>query len=175
MRANTRARDDRLNRAVQAVLRGAAGTGERTAARCALGVLTRLWRRGVWRDARTANAVADAALHADDTVALAALKFFLGEDEAGGADSDDEDGGAEGGRAARSGPSKLEMYRATKLGTTATKKRKQARLKRVQRAVDKAARKEKAGGAEGFAAIHLLHDPQVREGLGGIRRWEGRA
>jgi hypothetical protein len=46
-------------------------------------------------------------------------------------------------------------------GTKSSKKKKQAKLKRVMATLKKQARKEAALGSEGFAALHLLHDPQV--------------
>ena len=46
-------------------------------------------------------------------------------------------------------------------GTASSKKKKQAKLKRVMHTVKKQARRERADGAEGFAAIQLLHDSQV--------------
>jgi hypothetical protein len=46
-------------------------------------------------------------------------------------------------------------------GTKSSKKKKQAKLKRVMATLKKHARKEAALGSEGFAALHLLHDPQV--------------
>jgi protein SDA1 len=46
-------------------------------------------------------------------------------------------------------------------GTKSSKRKKQAKLKRVMATLKKQARKEAAVGAEGFAALHLLHDPQV--------------
>jgi protein SDA1 len=53
-------------------------------------------------------------------------------------------------------------------GTKSSKKKKQAKLKRVVHSLKKAARREAAAGNEGFAALHLLHDPQVCGcGLGG--------
>jgi hypothetical protein len=52
--------------------------------------------------------------------------------------------------------------RVTLQGTRSSKKRKQAKLKRVMSTLKKAARREAAAGGEGFAALHLLHDPQVR-------------
>jgi hypothetical protein len=48
-------------------------------------------------------------------------------------------------------------------GTKSSKKKKQAKLKRVMATLKKAAHKEAALGSEGFAALHLLHDPQVTE------------
>lgn len=47
-------------------------------------------------------------------------------------------------------------------GTKSSKRKKQAKLKRVMSSLKKHARREAAAGNEGFAALHLLHDPQVR-------------
>ncbi len=44
---------------------------------------------------------------------------------------------------------------------------KQKKLKRVQAAVKRQARKEEGSKHESFAALQLLHDPQVRR-IGGI-------
>lgn len=46
-------------------------------------------------------------------------------------------------------------------GTHRTQRKKQAKLKRVMTTVRKQARKGEASGAEAFAALHLLHDPQA--------------
>lgn len=46
-------------------------------------------------------------------------------------------------------------------GMYRTKRKKQAKLKRVMTTVRKQARKGETGGAESFAALHLLHDPQA--------------
>ena len=46
-------------------------------------------------------------------------------------------------------------------GTLSSKKKKQAKLKRVMGALRKNARKERGTGAESFAAVQLLNDPQV--------------
>ncbi len=45
-------------------------------------MLTEMWRRHVWRDAKTVNVIAAAALHKSSRIMLAALKFFLGQDTA---------------------------------------------------------------------------------------------
>ena len=183
-RSNAKRRDDRLNRAAQAALGASAASDESSAAaRASLGLLAELWRRRLWRDARTANAVAGGCSHADERVAVSALKFFLGEDAAEAAagdessSDDDDDGngaGGEGGKGGRSssqatlpfaGPGKADVYRATQLGTASSKKKKQAKLKRAMASVKRAAKRERSATAEGFAALQLLHDPQVRECL----------
>ncbi len=50
-------------------------------------------------------------------------------------------------------------------GTRSSKKKKQAKLKRVMATVKRAERKDVDRGQEGFAALHLLHDPQVGAGV----------
>jgi protein SDA1 len=46
-------------------------------------------------------------------------------------------------------------------GTNSSKKKKQAKLQRAMSAVKKQARREASAVSEGFAAVHLLHDPQA--------------
>ena len=46
-------------------------------------------------------------------------------------------------------------------GTSSSKKKKKNKLKRVVATVKKAARKDKLSKQESFAAVQLLHDPQV--------------
>ena len=46
-------------------------------------------------------------------------------------------------------------------GTTSSKKKKMAKLKRVMATVKRQERREKRDAGHNFAAIQLLHDPQV--------------
>ena len=55
--ANQRQRNERLNRALQSFLYGCLGGEGEAGAKPALAVLTELWRRQVWRDARTVNVI----------------------------------------------------------------------------------------------------------------------
>lgn len=87
---------------------------------------------------------------------MASMKFFLGQDERDPDDSDDE----EDDTVKLVNPSKAEVYKATKKGTASSKKKKAAKLKRVMSAVKKQQRKS-TRNFENFAAIQLLHDPQV--------------
>ena len=67
------------------------------AAKKGLAVLTEMWRRRVWRDARTVNVIAAAAQHRSSRIMLAALKFFLGQDAADAAAGAKGDDGAASG------------------------------------------------------------------------------
>lgn len=83
------------------------GDGE-AAVKRALAVCTDLWRRQIWRDARTVNVIASATAHESANVMLAALKFFLGQDivaEEEADDDPDDDNKPDG-------PSKDDVYRA---------------------------------------------------------------
>lgn len=57
-------------------------------------------------------------------------------------------------------------------GTPSSKRKKEAKLKRVMATVKKQERREKASATPNFAAIQLLHDPQVRHSHGIIRESE---
>ncbi|KAL4448816.1 hypothetical protein ABPG77_007533 [Micractinium sp. CCAP 211/92] len=177
--SNKRGRNERLNRAVQNFMYSVIQDEHEGAAKKGLAVLTEMWRRHVWRDAKTVNVIAAAALHKSSRIMLAALKFLLGQDTAeaekgDGSDSDEED------RPAVQGPSKEDVYSAYHKGTTSSKKKKQKKLKRVQAAVKRAERKQEGARHESFAALQLLHDPQgwaeklFRRLQGGRERFEAR-
>lgn len=162
---NRKHRNEKLNRTLQNFMYQMLADDNVTAAKKSLAVLTELYRRQVWRDARTVNVIASACFHKNSTVMFAALRFFLGLDEAG--DDGSEDGEdtpedkAETAAAMAAGPSKQDLYKAYNLGTMASKKKKQKKLKRVVQTAKKAARRTVGGAQQSFAAIELLHDPQT--------------
>ncbi|KAF5825604.1 hypothetical protein DUNSADRAFT_8159, partial [Dunaliella salina] len=86
---------------------------DEAAAKKSLAVCTELWRRHVWRDARTVNVIASAAMHKSSRIMLAAVKFFLGTDKAdnaeGGSEGEEDDGTDKPKPAA---PTKEEIYKA---------------------------------------------------------------
>ena len=158
-KCNQGRRDERTNRAMQAFLYKTLDEGDEVKGKKAMGFLCEMYRRNVWRDAKSVNVIANAAFHKSPHIMVAALKFFMGHDDVGDededGDSDDEDDPA------AAGPTRDEIYRATKKGTVSTKKKKQKKLKRAMHAMKKAQKSEKdAGRTESFSAIQLLHDPQ---------------
>lgn len=54
---NQRARNDKLNRALQNFLYSVLAEENEAAAKKSLAVLAELWRRQIWRDARTVNVI----------------------------------------------------------------------------------------------------------------------
>ncbi|KAK9862024.1 hypothetical protein WJX84_008292 [Apatococcus fuscideae] len=157
---NRRARNDRLNRAVQSFLYTALQDEHEGAAKKSLAVLTELYRRQVWRDARTVNVIASATFHPSPRIMLAALKFFLGQDQAPEGEEDESSDDEDDGDIKAMGPTRAEFYSANKKGTVSSKKKKKNKLKRVVATVKKAARKDKTSKQDSFAAVQLLHDPQ---------------
>ena len=173
--ANRKKVAESTNRQVQAFLHTVLAEPHEGCAKRAVALLAELYRRHVWTDARAVNLLGAACHHSSGRVACSALRFFNGADEAAdgddGSDGDGEDGG-DGGDAVRRrrsaeaqgavGLDKQQVYAAYSKGTAATKKKKQAKLKREIARIKKRARREEASDGGGrFAALHLLHDPQT--------------
>ncbi|KAK3271846.1 hypothetical protein CYMTET_19828 [Cymbomonas tetramitiformis] len=99
--SNKKHRNEKLNRTLQNFLFEQLTKEEHvTAAKKSLAVLTEMYRRNVWTDARPVNVIATACFHPDTSILIAALKFFLGQDDAAGeedSDDDDDDDDDEGG------------------------------------------------------------------------------
>lgn len=104
---------------------------------------------------------ASAVLHKSSAIMLAAVKFFLGQDER---EENEEEEEGDGPKVEK--PTAKDFYNATKKGTASTKKKKEKRLKRAMAAVKKQETKSGNTPHESFSAIQLLHDPQVPERFG---------
>lgn len=61
--ANQKHHNDQLNRSMQNFMYSALEDSHEGGAKKALAVLTELWRRQIWRDARTANVIGVANIH----------------------------------------------------------------------------------------------------------------
>ncbi|GFH22547.1 protein SDA1, partial [Haematococcus lacustris] len=70
--SNKKHRNEKLNRQLQSFMYGIIADDNEAAAKKSLAVCTELWRRQVWRDARTVNVIASAAFHKSSRVMLAA-------------------------------------------------------------------------------------------------------
>lgn len=160
--ANKKGRNEQFNRKIQNILLPILEQEDEVCAKRALSLFTDMWRRQIWRDAKTANAIASSTFHPSSRVMLGALKFFLGQDSHSGeeSDSDDDDDDDDNGTTIAAQPTKEQMYKAFHKGTLSSKKKKQKKLKRAMHAVKKHQKREQAQKSETFAAIQLLHDPQ---------------
>lgn len=66
--ANQKHRNEQLNRSIQNFLYGLLATDNDVAAKKSLAVLTELWRRHVWRDARTVNVIGKLAVEGSSMI-----------------------------------------------------------------------------------------------------------
>jgi protein SDA1 len=177
--ANIKAKNHKLNRMVQTLLFGMIergidaeaerlGTGVKPSRRgdvkivgareamWAVKIASELWRKNVWRDAKTVSIVASACYHPDTKVQSAAIHFFLITPEAGGNDEEDSDNEEEGGPDIKTVKHRLEINKKKK-GTERKAKKdiKNANQKRRQKEI---AAKEPSIN---FSALQLLNDPQT--------------
>ena len=75
--ANQKHRNEQLNRSIQNFLYGLLATDNDVAAKKSLAVLTELWRRHVWRDARTVNVIGKLAVGAVPSIQLQLCPMWL--------------------------------------------------------------------------------------------------
>ncbi|XP_014676222.1 PREDICTED: protein SDA1 homolog [Priapulus caudatus] len=152
---NARARNNAVNTTLQAFMYSMLRDSSAAAAKTSLDAMAELYRRDVWRDARTVNVMATACFSKVTKVLVGALQFFLGRDDADGgapATDSDDDSGTDDERKTES-----QMAVAFRVG-----KKTKKRTKRYERAKAAARKSKKAKRAPAFdfSALRLLHDPQ---------------
>lgn len=129
----------------------------------AVKLASELWRKGIWRDARTANLISAACFHSNTKVQSVAMHFFLNASGSSSFDGSDSDSSDEDQNDA------MASIRKVKHQQTINKKKKSTD-KSAKKEIRKANNKRKAAElkeAEGLAgqidnsALNLLHDPQT--------------
>lgn len=115
-------------------------------------VMIELYRRNIWNDAKTVNAISTGIFSKNTKVVVATCQFFLTvkkKDEEEAEESDEEEGGV----------SKKDISIKFRKGVT---KKSKNRAKRMQNAYEKLKKKDhkKAKNIINFAAIELINDPQ---------------
>ena len=166
---NLKHKDVALNKALQNYVIGMLSDTSMLAAKQSLMVMIQMYRRSIWKDAKTVNVVAGALTCPHTKLRLAAIHFLLGaHDDANTAvDSDDEE-------AAAANMTKSEKIRASLAKDGAQTGKSKNKMKRALKRAGKATTKRgiKTQDANGsFAAIHLLHDPQsLADNLLGVLR-----
>ena len=97
--ANKGKKNESYNRVVRQFLIDSVRDENPEDAKKALAIVTELYRRNIWNDAKSVNLVVEACYHEHPKILVAGLKFFLGQDEAAeraseeGGDSSEEDEG----------------------------------------------------------------------------------
>ncbi|ODN94659.1 protein SDA1 [Cryptococcus wingfieldii CBS 7118] len=172
--SNLKTKNHRLNRVVQSLLfgmiesgmgaevvgdkgrnKGKAGREKGGEAMWAVMMVKELWRKGIWKDAKTVSIVALATFHPNTKVQSAAMHFFLGSENEDEDDSDDEPDVADARRDVR------KMEHRAQVGHKNRKKVTQLEgLKKEENRIRKK-KVDMAGVTPNFPALELLHDPQT--------------
>ncbi|KAJ1984676.1 Severe Depolymerization of Actin [Dimargaris verticillata] len=124
------------------------------AAKKSVDVCIELYRKHIWDDAKTANIIAEACFSPVTKIMVAAVQFFLGNDD----NLDDGEDGSDSEAEQEPLPNIRKMQHSAKVGK---KKKSKARL--YDKALARVRKGNSANGKAGvcnFSAIHLLHDPQ---------------
>ncbi|CAM6088972.1 unnamed protein product [Calypogeia fissa] len=162
-RMNLKHKNEPVNRKLQTVVFNLVQGDDEVKSKRALIVLAELYRRKVWIDERTANTICTACLHKSSRIMIASLRFLLGydqqKDEEDGEESD-SDAEEEGGKP--SAPVNREaIYKAYHKGTVPSKKKKQNKLQRAIRSMQKQQRAESREMEQGsHAPLQHVVDPQ---------------
>ncbi|KAI0393249.1 SDA1-domain-containing protein [Xylariaceae sp. FL0594] len=147
---NTKAKNHKVNRALQQALYNLVMDKSTPKALWAVKVVRDLWRRRVWDDAKPVDIMRQATLSDDPKTIASAVRFFLGSDkereEYEDESSDDE----------------AVDVRKVKHQLTINKKTKKSKkiLEKATERVKRQERKKNANQMLNFSALHLLLDPQ---------------
>eukprot|EP00124_Ichthyophonus_hoferi_P000268 Ihof_evm24s9 gene=Ihof_evmTU24s9 len=150
-RLNAKAKNNSLNKTLQNFMFVMVSDDNPTAAHLSVRVLVDLYRKGAWKEDRTANVIATACFSPHTKVMVAAIQFFLGVDEEDDIDTDEEE---------------QMMNKPTLKDLTAhmlisgKKKKSQHKLERARLSQKKFERKEKKQVVANFSALQLINDPQ---------------
>uniref|UniRef100_A0A1S3CNI9 Protein SDA1 n=1 Tax=Cucumis melo TaxID=3656 RepID=A0A1S3CNI9_CUCME len=158
-RMNQKHKNEAKNRALQKIL----FQEDEVKAKRSLITLCELHRRKVWFDERSANAICTACFHSSPRIMIAALSFLLDYEkiEDGEDDSDEESGEDD---VASQTPqvilSKELVYKAHNKGTSASKKKKKAKLERVRRSIKRQQRMSSERSNSSYSPLNHLIDAQ---------------
>lgn len=148
---NAKRRDAKLNSTLQNFMFVMLKDSHLVAAKTSLDVMVTLYKKNVWNDAKTVNAIATACFHKATKVLVTALNFFLGsDDEAEKNEDSSSDSEPEG-------PSIQEIIMAHRVNK---KSRKRKRLLDKSKQARKKQKKDHKAQVFNFSALHLIHDPQ---------------
>ena len=132
------------------------------APKMALDILIDLYKKGVWDDAKTVNAIASACFSKNSKVMVAGLTFFLGSDEDENKNDDSDSSDEE-----VVDPNSRKKAKETKMANKVNKKtRKRQRI--AEQMEKRAAKKRKKEKIDPFntKALHLIYNPEkMAEGL----------
>ncbi|KAM3258349.1 hypothetical protein ACQJBY_050235 [Aegilops geniculata] len=160
-RMNQKHKNEAKNRKLQGILFKLVQGEEESRAKRAFTILCDLHRRRVWFDDRTANAICDACFHPSSRLMTAAISLLIGYENVEQEDDSDASSEDEANQNPNIILSKEDVYKANHKGTSASKKKKKAKLERVVRSMKRQQRKSnEETGSNYYSPLTYLKDPQ---------------
>jgi protein SDA1 len=172
-RLNMKKKDEKTNKTLQNYMYQMLQDPNRTAARKSLEVIIELYRRGIWRDAKTVNVISTGVFSKDTSVVAAAVNFFL-------RNKNENDSDNESDSESESHLSKAEIYR--KYGALYSKKTKKKKKKLLAALAKYKQQKKKEiedqfneKKSYNFTAVSWITDPQgyAEKVFGVLKRLNG--
>ncbi|XP_038994068.1 protein SDA1 homolog [Hibiscus syriacus] len=162
-RMNKNHKNEAKNRALQNVLFALLQQEDEAKAKRSLITLSELHRRKVWFDDRTANAICMACFHSSSRIMIAVLSFLLDYEKIENDDEDTDDLSSEDEMAKNPQVviNKETAYKAHHKGTTASKKKKKAKLQRAIRSMKRQQRlSSECSNNSYYSPLYHLKDAQ---------------
>ncbi|XP_037026416.1 protein SDA1 homolog [Bradysia coprophila] len=146
---NAKHKDMKLNSTLQNFMYTMLKDSNPKAAKMSIDIMIELYKKNIWNDAKTVNAIANVGCFSNVTkVMVASLKFFLGTDPEEGSDNSDSENEPD-----------LKNAMLVNRVNKKTKKR-QKQLKEIKKQVVKAKKKKSKAEPFNFSGVHLIHNPQ---------------
>ncbi|XP_022100354.1 protein SDA1 homolog isoform X2 [Acanthaster planci] len=149
-RINKKHQDNRVNTTLQNFMYTMLRDSNAVAGKMSLDVMIELYKKNIWRDAKTVNVIVAACFSKITKILVAALKFFLGSDA-------EEDGDSRSSDSDDDAPTQRTLLMAQRVNK---KTRKRQRKTEMALKLLKKEKKKKKPVPFNFSALHLIHDPQ---------------
>ncbi|KAJ3287922.1 Protein SDA1, partial [Borealophlyctis nickersoniae] len=145
--ANAKAKNNKLNKALQNFMYTMLKDTNEIAAKKSLEVMIELYKKNVWNDAKTVNVIAEACFSPISKIVAPAVHFFLGTNDKEDEESDNED---------------VVDMKQLKHSQNVNKKSKsrKSQLEKAKATVKRKERQKAKAEVFNFSALHLLNDPQ---------------
>jgi protein SDA1 len=152
-RINAKHKNMKVNTTLQNFMYTMLSDSGKVAARMSLDLIIELYKKNIWRDARTVNVLATVCLSPVTKMMGIALQFFLTGEEEDGTDAESE--------SSDESDAESQALRDIVISRQTVKSgRKRERKVARARAILKQCKKRKVPPEARFMALHLIHDPQ---------------
>ncbi|CAB4027968.1 SDA1 homolog, partial [Paramuricea clavata] len=143
---NAKHKNNKVNSTLQNFMYTMLKDSNSLAAKKSLDVMVELYKKNIWKDAKTVNVITSACLSDLSKISVTALKFLLDKDDDEDSDSESED----------DGPTAKQLLLANRV----RKKTKKGEVK-LKKALTKVKKKKKKDmKSTTFSALYLINDPQ---------------